>query len=149
MSPKLLRVLLAAALVPTTFAASPERVDLCRVLDEPGKYAGKMVEVQGSVKPLMHGTYVNQDGCDRALLLVLAVEIPNYKGSVKVLRDAEFESFEKARFNYQPEAPKYSAVFVGQLEFAKRGKGFGYDKNHRVRLVLQAVRKGITDREAK
>jgi len=144
-----MRVLLSAVLVQMAFAASPERVDLCRVLDEPGKYAGKMVEVQGSVKPLMHGTYLNQAGCDRALLLVLPEEIPNYKGSIKVLRDAEFESFEKARFNYLPEAPTYSAIFVGQLEYAKRGKGFGYDKNQRVRLVLQAVRKGITDREAR
>jgi hypothetical protein len=99
------------------FAANPERVDLCRVLaklGESGKYAGKVIEVQGTVKPLMHGTYLNQDGCDRTSLLVLPEEIPNYKGSVKVLKDAEFESFEKARFNYQPDAPKYSAVFVGR-----------------------------------
>jgi len=144
-----MRFLLWAVLLPMAFAASPERVDLCHVLDEPGKYAGKIVELQGSIKPLMHGTYLNQAGCDRALLLVLPEEIPNYKGSVKVLRDAEFESFEKARYNYLPEAPKYSAVFVGQLEYAKRGKGFGYNKNHRVRLVLQAVRNGTTDRDAK
>jgi hypothetical protein len=84
-----------------------------------------------------------------ALLLVLPEEIPNYKGSVKVLRDAEFVSFEKARYNYLPEAPIYSAVFVGQLEYAKRGKGVGYNKNHRVRLVLQAVPNGTTDRDAK
>jgi hypothetical protein len=56
-----------------------------------------------------------------------------------------FKSFEQARFSYLPEASKYSALFVGQLEYAKRGKGYGYDKNHRVRLVLQAVRKSATD----
>ena len=141
-----MRILLAAVFIPMAFAASPERVDLCRLLDDPGKHAGKVVEVQGFVKPVMHGTYLNQGGCNQALLLVLPEEIPKYKGSVQVLKDAEFESFEKARFNYQPEAPRYSAVFIGQLEYARRGKGFGYSKNHRVRLVLQAVREGVTAR---
>lgn len=141
-----MRILLAAVFIPMAFAASPERVNLCKLLDDPGKHAGKMVEVQGFVKPLMHGTYLNQGGCDQALLLVLPEEIPKYNGSVKVLKDAEFESFEKARFNYQPEAPRYSAVFIGQLEYARRGKGFGYNKNHRVRLILQAVREGATAR---
>ncbi len=141
-----MRILLAALFIPMVFASSPERVDLCRLLDDPGQHAGKVVEVKGFVKPLMHGTYLNQGGCDKALLLVLPEEIPKYKGNVKVLKDAEFESFEKARFNYQPEAPTYSALFIGELEYAKSGKGFGYNKNHRVRLVLQTVREGVTDR---
>jgi hypothetical protein len=64
-----MRFLPWTVLLPMAFAASPERVDLCHVLDEPGKYAGKIVELQGSIKPLMHGTYLNQAGCDRALLL--------------------------------------------------------------------------------
>jgi len=121
------------------FATSPERVDLCRLAKEPSRFSGKVVEVQGYIKPLMHGTYLKQEGCDQSLFLVLPDEIPNYKGAVKVVRDAGFEAFEKARFNYLPDAPRYSATFVGEIEYAKRGKGFGYNKNHRVRLVLQAV----------
>jgi hypothetical protein len=133
-------LLIVSTLLSMAFAANPERVGLCRLLNEPSRFSGKVVEVQGYIKPLMHGTYLKQEGCDQSLFLVLPDEIPNYKGAIKVVRDAGFEAFEKARFNYQPDAPRYSATFVGELEYAKRGKGFGYNKNHRVRLVLQSVR---------
>ena len=142
-----MRILLALMIIPIAFALSPERVSICRVLQEPDRYAGNVVEVQGYIKPLIHGTYLKQDDCDQGLLLVLPEEIPNYKGDVKVIKDGEFEAFKKARFNYQPDAPKYSAVFTGVLEQAKRGKGFGYNKNHRVRLILQSVNEGSFGRQ--
>ena len=131
--------LMLSTVLSMAFAAGSERVDLCRLPNEPSKFSGKLVAVQGYVRPLMHGTYLKQEGCEQSLVLVLPDEIPNYKRAVKPVKDAAFESFEKARFNYQLDAPRYSATFVGEIEYAKRGKGFGYNKSHRVRLVLQAV----------
>ena len=75
---------------------------------------------------------------------VLGWGLPNYKGGITVVKDAQFEQFLDARYNHLPDAPVFSAEFTGQLEYAKRGKGFGYNKNARTRLILQSVRHGTT-----
>ncbi len=135
-------LLLCAILAPVAIAADATPANLCPVLRDPAKFAGKLIVVNGFIKPLMHGTYLKQAGCDESILLVLPEEIPNYKGGVAVVKDAQFERFLDARYNHLPDAPVFSAEFTGQLEYAKRGKGFGYDKNHRTRLILQSVAHG-------
>ena len=60
------------------------------------------------------------------------------------MKDAAFKSFEKACFNYLPGAPEYFARFTGLFQYANHGKGFGYYKNHRVRLFPQRVSGGTT-----
>jgi hypothetical protein len=120
-------------------AADATAVDLCQVLRDPAKLAGKVIVVNGFIKPLMHGTYLKQAGCDESVLLVLPEEIPNYKGGITVVKDTQFQHFLDARYNHLPDAPVFSAEFTGQLEYTKRGKGFGYNKNERTRLILQSV----------
>jgi hypothetical protein len=139
--------LLSFMLLPMVFSISlsVERVSLCKLLDEPNKYAGKFVEVKGYIKPIMHGTYLKQDNCEQGIMIVLPEEIPHYKGTVVLVKDSEYEFFKQARYNFQSKAPRYSAVFTGILEYRKHGKGFGYYKNHRVRLVLQSVTEGVTE----
>lgn len=132
-------LLLLIATACMAFAAESECVNLCRLLAHPTMYAGKTIRVRATVKPLMHGTYLRESGCDQSLLLVLPAEIPGYKGRATLVKDTNFDSFEEARFNYLPDAPPFSATFTGQLEYKGRGKGFGYNKNHRVRFVLERV----------
>jgi hypothetical protein len=114
-------------------------VDLCQALRTPSKFAGKLIVVDGFLVPLMHGTYLKEAGCDESILLVLPAEIPHYKGGISVVQDAQFERFLDARANHRPDATVFFAEFTGKLEYARRGKGFGYYKNQRTRLVLQAV----------
>ena len=140
-----MRILSALMLIPIALALSAERVSLCQIFEEPSKFAGKIVELNGYIKPLMHGTYLKQEGCDQGILIVLPEEIANYKGSIRLVKDSEFEVFKKARFNYQPGTPQYSAVFTGMIEYKKDGKGFGYYKNHRVRLIVQSITEGVTE----
>lgn len=134
-------LMLLYGVLPFVLSAEPEPIGLCRLVNESSRFAGKVVEVQGYIRPLMHGTYLSEDGCDQSILVVLPSEIPHYKGAVKVRKDAEMKAFEMARSNYLPDAPRYAAVFVGELEYGKRGKRFGYYKNLRVRLVLRSVQK--------
>ena len=133
-------LLLCIVLAPVAIAAEAIAIDVCATLRDPAKVAGKNVLVNGFIKPLMHGTYLKQPKCNGSILLVLPEEVPNYKGGIKVVKDAQFELFLDARFNHLPNAPVFFAEFVGQLEYAKGGKGFGYNKNHRTRLILQSVK---------
>ncbi len=57
-------VLLPFAVLGLAFAGDEQRLDLCRLMREPAKLAGKVVEVKGYLKPLMHGTYLKQEGCE-------------------------------------------------------------------------------------
>jgi len=86
----------------------------------------------------MHGTYLKQRECAESILVVLPEQIAGYRGSVRVVKDAEFEAFLNAQSDHRPDAPQFDAVFTGQLEYSKRAK-FGYYKNYRVRFVLQTV----------
>jgi hypothetical protein len=131
-----LAAILALSISALAFEVRAE--DLCKVLAHPQDFAGKSLTIRASVKPTMHGTYLNQSGCTDSLLIVLPEEIPNYRGSVLTVKDTHFDDFQKARFDHRPDALVFSATFSGQLEYAKRGK-FGYYRNHRARLVLRAV----------
>src|SRR5262245_43305528 len=92
-----------------TAAAGPERVELCRVLSEPGTFGGEMIEIHGYVEPSMQGTHLLQEGCDQALPLILPEEIPYYKGTIKTVKDAHFEAFQKFRSHHKLDTPRYSA----------------------------------------
>ena len=144
----ILLVVLVIMVIPKTSVWSAEQVNLCQLFEKPSKFAKKVVEINGYLRPMMHGTYLKQEDCDQGILIVLPDEIPNYKETVKVIKDSEYEIFEKARFNYLPGVPKYSAVFMGMIEYKRSGKGFGYYGNHRVRLVLQSITKGVFDQLA-
>jgi hypothetical protein len=117
--------------------------DLCRVLARPKDFAGKSLTIRAAVRPTMHGTYLHQPGCADSILAVLPEEIPGYRGSVRLVKDSEFDKFLDARFDHRPGAPSFEAVFLGQLEYSPRVR-FGYYKNHRTRFVLQAVRSAAT-----
>jgi hypothetical protein len=121
-----LAVILALSTSALAFEIRAE--DLCGVLAHPQDFAGKSLTIRASVKPTMHGTYLNQPGCTDSLLIVLPEEIPSYLGSVLTVKDAYFEDFQKARFDFRPDALVFSATFSGQLEYARRGK-FGYYRN--------------------
>ena len=118
-------------------AEGPMVIDLCKVLATPAKYAGTEITVRASIRPSMHGTYLSQEGCDD--VLALPTEIPNRKSGPKVERDSNFEAFERARSDYRPDAPKFTASFTGELEYAKHGKGFGYYGRNKTRLVVYRV----------
>ena len=53
--------------------------------------------------------------------------------------DSNFKMFERARANFLPDAPKFTASFTGKLEYIKHGKGFGYYGRHRARLIVYRV----------
>jgi hypothetical protein len=96
----------------------------------------------------MHGTYLRHAGCDESILIVVPEEIPDYKGDIMVVKDNQFERFLAARSNHLPDAPVFAAEFTGRLEYKKRGRGFGYYKRNRTRLILQSVRHGeVTTRK--
>jgi len=120
-------------------AEGPAIVDLCKVLEAPAKYAGTEITVRATIKPSMHGTYLSQAGCDEVLFMALRTEIPNRKGGLEVEQDSSFKAFESARSDYRPEAPRFTASFTGELEYAKHGKGFGYYGRNKARLVVHKV----------
>jgi len=130
------------ALVSSALVFEVRAEDLCRILARPQEFTGKVLTIRATVKPTMHGTYLKQSGCADSILVVLPEEIPNYRGSVRTLQDAQFNDFVKARFDFRPNAPVFEAAFSGQLEYAKRGVKFGYYRNHRARFVLRAVESG-------
>lgn len=119
--------------------------NICDALRSPTKVSGKLVTVDGFIVSLMHGTFLKQTGCDSSILLVLPSEIPHYKGGISLIKDAESERFLDARANHLPDAPIFHAQFTGQLEYAGRGKGFGYDKNLPLRLILKSVTHSHTE----
>lgn len=125
---------------PIVFASDALLVDVCQVMRQPAKFAGRWIRLNGIVKPTMHGTFLAQAGCDDAMMITLPEEIANYRGGIKVVKDGQFERFLNARYDHSPDAAGFIAEFTGQLEFAARGKGFGYYKNRRTRLILQSVR---------
>ena len=120
-------------------AQGPPVVDLCRVIEGAQKYAGMEITVRATIRSSMHGTYLTQNGCGEALLIALPSEIPNDKTRREVERDSNFKAFEQARFDYRPEAPRFTAAFTGKLEYVKHGKGFGYYGRNKARLVVYKV----------
>ena len=122
------------------YVDSAERVDVCQLLKHPRKYAVKMVEVRASVEPTYHGTWLEQKGCDGALLIVLPQQIPDYTGPVRLIEDAEFERY-KMGLGTVEGAPRFTGVLIGQFEYKRWGRSFGNEI--RRRLVLHAVRDGI------
>ena len=132
------KLVVTLALYVAGLALGSHAEDLCKVLDRPQDFAGRMLSIRASVKPTMHGTYLKQPQCPNSILLLLPEEIPNYRGPVRPVKDARFEAFLDARFDHRPDAPTFEATFSGQLEYSKRGK-FGYYGNHRARFVLRAV----------
>jgi hypothetical protein len=137
-------VLMWVILAPVASAGDAIPVDLCRVLRDPRKFAGKLIVVSGFINPLMHGTYLKEAGCDESVLLILPEQVPNYKGGITVLNNEEFERFLDARYNHLPDAPVFSAEFIGQVGSAKRGRRFGYEHNQWTRVILQSVEHGHT-----
>jgi hypothetical protein len=117
--------------------------DLCEVLARPKDFARKLITVRASVTPTMHGTYLWQSGCADSILVVLPEEIPHYDGSVRLVKDADFDAFLQARSDHRSDAPRFDATFSGQLEYSGRAK-FGYYKNHRTRLILKSVQAAAT-----
>jgi integrase len=115
-------VVLVMALYSVGFTLSGQAEDLCRILARPQDFAGRTISIRASVQPTMHGTYLKQAGCDDSVLLVLPEELPNYRGPVRVAKDAEFEAFLKARYDHRADAPRFIATFSGQLEYSKRGR---------------------------
>lgn len=124
---------------PAMAAERPAVVHLCKVLATPARYAGTEVTVHATVQSSMHGTYLSQAGCDGVLLMALPAEIPNRKGGPEVEQDSSFKAFERARSDYRLDAPKFSASFTSELEYAKHGKGFGYYGRNKTRLVVYKV----------
>lgn len=80
--------------------------------------AGKLITVQASVEPSMHGTYLRQEECPGR----------TSRGDPSLSR---------------PGAPRFEATFSGRLEYSRRSK-FGYYKNQQTRLILQSVQAGVT-----
>jgi len=132
-------VLCLIILGPAMAADGPAVVDLCKVLATPAKYAGTEITVHATIQSSMHGTYLSQGGCDEVLFMALPAEIPNRKGGPEVERDSNFKAFERARSDYRPEAPKFTASFTGELQYAKHGKAFGYYGRNKTRLVVYKV----------
>jgi hypothetical protein len=95
----------------------------------------------------MHGTFLSHPGCEGSLLLVLPEEISKYRGAIRTVKDAAFDSFAAARFEFRPDAAPFEATFSGQVETAKRGRGFGYYRNLRTRLVLGSVQLDTVGRQ--
>jgi hypothetical protein len=124
---------------PALAAERPTVVDLCKVLATPAKYAGTEITVRATMRSSMHGTYLHQAGCEEVLFMALPTEIPNRKGGPEVEQDSSFKAFERARSDYRPDAPKFTASFTGELEYAKHGKGFGYYGRNKTRLVVYKV----------
>jgi hypothetical protein len=87
----------------------------------------------------MHGAYLGQAGCDDVLFVALPGEIPSRKAGPEAESDSNFKAFERARSDYRPEAPGFTASFTGKLEYAKHGKGFGYCGRNKARLILYKV----------
>jgi hypothetical protein len=130
---------LSIVLLGPAAAEGPMVVDLCKVLATPAKYAGAEITVRATIRSSMHGTYLSQAGCDDVLFMALPAEIPNRKGGPEVERDSSFKAFELARSDYRPDAPRFTASFTGELEYAKHGKGFGYYGRNKTRLVVRKV----------
>jgi hypothetical protein len=94
-------------------------VDLCRVVEAPGKYANTEISVRATLKTSMHGTYLGQSSCDGVLFIALPSEIA--RGTTeeqRVEKDANFKAFEKARADFRSDAPNFTATFSGRLEYA-------------------------------
>jgi hypothetical protein len=132
-------ILSIVLLGPAIAAEGPTVVDLCKVLATPAKYAGTEITVRATIRSSMHGTYLSQTGCDDVLFMALPAEIPNRKGGPEVEKDSSFKAFELARSDYRPDAPRFTASFTGELEYAKHGKGFGYYGRNKTRLVVRKV----------
>src|SRR5438477_528095 len=120
-------------------AVGPPVVDLCKVLATPAKYAGKEVTVRATIRSSMHDTYLNQISCEDVLFMTLPTEIPNRKGGPEVERDSSFKAFERARSDFQPDAPKFTASFTSKLEYAKHNKKFGYYDGNKTKLIIHKV----------
>lgn len=87
----------------------------------------------------MHGTYLIQEGCSEVLLAVLPTEITNHKTASKLKIDSNFDAFLQARSDHRTESSKLTGSFAGKLEYAKRGKGFGYYGRNNARLIVFKV----------
>jgi hypothetical protein len=112
--------------------------DLCAALM--AKYGpGEAVAIRAVLQATMHGTYLADHDCVTSLLVVLPEEIPGYRGPVRTVKDDAFSRFLTARYDYRPDAPPFEATFLGIIESAKNGSGFGYYRNQRQRLVLLSV----------
>jgi len=114
-------------------------VDLCHLVKAPSKYAEMEIIVRATIQPSMHGTYLTHPGCAGVLLMALPTEISNRRNHPEVETNSDFKEFERARFDYRLEAPKFIASFTGKLEYARHGKGFGYYHRHKARLIVFKV----------
>jgi hypothetical protein len=132
-------ILSFAILTPVLAADGPNVGDLCTLLATPAKYAGTQITVRATIQPSMHGTYLTQAGCTDVLFIALPREIPNRKAGPEIEENSDFKAFERARSDYRPEAPRFTASFTGKLEYAKQGKGFGYYGRNKTRLVVSKV----------
>ena len=87
----------------------------------------------------MHGTYLTETACDDTLLMALATEVAEQKGTTPLERNAGLTAFQRARVDFRTNAPRFTASFTGILEYAKYGKGFGYYGKNKTRLVVFSV----------
>ncbi len=126
-------------------------VDFCKLLANPENFAGRVISVRARITKSRHGTVLNGEGCDGAILLELRAEVVPKRDAI-LTKDSEYEKFDQALFIFKPGSTelknRIDGNFQGRFDTVLRmkdgkcvrnSKGYGQNSILTSRLVLYKV----------
>ena len=128
-------------------------VDFCRLLTTPERFTGKVVSVRAHVVKYRHGIILHSKDCNGGMFLELGAKLDVApKREVALMKDSEYEKFDKALFIFKDGTTQLrnqiEATFEGRFDSiygiknekrVRVSPGYGQNSLFASRLVLYKV----------